>query len=191
MHKKHLLKQRRLQLSKAKLRAVSRTSALLSGFALIAMVEVSLDDHKQPNGSIPLIIVYSILTCLVVGVHLLALMISTCLLPLLEAESFLHYKEHETIYVYVEFTWLLSTGFGIFLFLLEMTIICWVKFFFITQRAAIATTIVFLPIFILFCTFLLTFHRRLVILKLSQHQNELDQIEKNWTTVHLPLVNVI
>lgn len=136
------LKRRRLLFSKAKLKAVSRTSALLSGFAMVsdcfflyvfhayphlnegffllstiqvAMVEISLDDHKNSKNAAPLLVVYSVITCLLVGVHLLALMISTCILPQLEADSLLGYEEyasHETMHIYIELAWILSTGLG-------------------------------------------------------------------------------
>lgn len=79
------------------------------------MVEISLDDHKNSKSSAPLLVVYSIITCLLVGVHLLALMISTCILPQLEADSLLGYEEyasHETMYIYIELAWILSTGLG-------------------------------------------------------------------------------
>ena len=65
--------------------------------------------------SAPLISYLFNITCLVVGVHLLALMISTCILPLLEADGLLSYEEyasHETMHIYIEFAWILSTGFG-------------------------------------------------------------------------------
>jgi calcium release-activated calcium channel protein 1 len=78
----------------------------------VAMVEISLEEHQHSETSTALIITYSILTCLVVSVHLLALMISKCILPLLEAERFLSYEEQETMHVYIEFAWILSTGFG-------------------------------------------------------------------------------
>ena len=119
----------RLKLSKSKLKAVTRTSALLSGFAMVAMVELNIDygtyfdsfkeaevrkedslnkfntlqgmndsnntidgGHFKPDNLnenshgqylIPesILIIYSLVTCLLVGVHMLALMISTCILP--------------------------------------------------------------------------------------------------------------
>src|SRR5690349_17296679 len=114
------------------------------------MVEISLDDYKNSRSSTPLLVVYSVITCLLVGVHLLALMISTCILPQLEADSLLGYEEyesHETMHIYIELAWILSTGLGrkfidkfnyfnmvfvlgIFLFLVEIAIVCWVKFYF-------------------------------------------------------------
>jgi hypothetical protein len=48
-------------------------------------------------------------------------MISTCTLPLIEADHLLSWEEYKTLYLYVEFAWILSTGFGekLFLFCLE------------------------------------------------------------------------
>jgi hypothetical protein len=80
---------------------------------------------------------------------------------------------------------------GIFLFLLEITVVCWVKFFFITYPAAIAATVVIIPVILLFCIFSIRFYRRLVILKLNRHQNELEQIEKRLTIIKFPIVNII
>ncbi|CAF0727686.1 unnamed protein product [Rotaria sp. Silwood1] len=193
-HIRYPLRRRRLLFSKAKLKAVSRTSALLSGFAMVAMVEISLDDHKNSKASAPLLVVYSIVTCLLVGVHLLALMISTCILPQLEADSLVGYDEyasHTTMHIYIELAWILSTGFGIFLFLVEIALVCWVKFFFVTRPAAIATTIVIVPVIILFCIFSLHFYRRLVSFKLSRHQDELNEIENTLTTGRLAQANIV
>ncbi|CAF0918951.1 unnamed protein product [Rotaria sordida] len=187
-HIKYSLKRRRLLFSKAKLKAVSRTSALLSGFAMVSDLFFLL------QCSAPLLVVYSIITCLLVGVHLLALMISTCILPQLEADSLLgsdEYASHTTMHIYIELAWILSTGFGIFLFLIEIAIVCWVKFFFVTRPAAIATTIVLVPVVILFCIFSLHFYRRLVSFKLSRHQDELDEIENTLTTGKLAQANIV
>lgn len=79
---------------------------------------------------------------------------------------------------------------GIFLFLLEIIIVCWVKFFFVKRSAAIAATLVIIPVIFLFCTFSLHFYRRLVTLKIHCHQNELERIENRLSAVKPSIVTI-
>eukprot|EP00117_Sycon_ciliatum_P025934 scpid49212/ scgid21408/ Calcium release-activated calcium channel protein 1; Protein orai-1; Transmembrane protein 142A len=121
-----------LLLSRAKLKQSSNTSALLSGFAMVAFVEIELGDVEvQPW----LLVLFSLVTTTLVGTHLFALMISTCILPRIattmahkpSAES-LSRSPHRHIQNYIEMSWIFSTWIGIILFLVDAVLIAWVKF---------------------------------------------------------------
>nr|4HKR_A Chain A, Calcium release-activated calcium channel protein 1 [Drosophila melanogaster]4HKR_B Chain B, Calcium release-activated calcium channel protein 1 [Drosophila melanogaster] len=166
LHSPTYLSWRKLQLSRAKLKASSKTSALLSGFAMVAMVEVQLDhDTNVPPG---MLIAFAICTTLLVAVHMLALMISTCILPNIETVSNLHSislvheSPHERLHWYIETAWAFSTLLGLILFLLEIAILCWVKFYDLSRRAAWSATVVLIPVMIIFMAFAIHFYRSLV-----------------------------
>ncbi|XP_064122954.1 calcium release-activated calcium channel protein 1-like isoform X2 [Macrobrachium nipponense] len=201
---------RQLHLSRAKLKASSRTSALLSGFAMVAMVEVQLTPHcncdksmtncpedKSPCSHVPegLLIAFSVCTTLLVAVHLLALMISTCVLPHVEAVANMTHVDsvtslhgantnvisdspHLTMHRYIEAAWSFSTVFGILLFLVEIGLLSWVKFLDYSQNAAIGSTVLLVPIVILFTLFALHFYWKLVAHKVENADKDLKDIEE-------------
>jgi hypothetical protein len=72
-----------------------------------------------------------------------------------------------------------------------MAVICWVKFLFVSRPAAIAATIVIVPIFILYCVFSAHFYRRLARFKLSYHQTELDEVEALFSSTQHSIVEMI
>ncbi|KAL6114521.1 calcium release-activated calcium channel protein 1-like [Pungitius pungitius] len=190
-HSLQALSWRKLYLSRAKLKATSRTSALLSGFAMVAMVEVQLDrDHKYPDG---LLIAFSACTTVLVAVHLFALMVSTCILPNLEAVSnvhnlnSVHESPHERMHRHIELAWAFSTVIGTLLFLTEVMLLCWVKFLPLEtklnnstissgQAAAIASTCIMVPFGIVFIVFAIHFYRTLVSHKTDRQIKELEQV---------------
>ncbi|XP_056319339.1 calcium release-activated calcium channel protein 1 [Danio aesculapii] len=200
-HSLQALSWRKLYLSRAKLKATSRTSALLSGFAMVAMVEVQLEeDHHYPPG---LLIAFSACTTVLVAVHLFALMISTCILPNLEAVSNVHnlnsIKEspHERMHRHIELAWAFSTVIGTLLFLAEVVLLCWVKFLPLSktpptthnnvtqapgisegEAAAIASTTIMVPFALVFIVFAVHFYRSLVSHKTERQHEELEVLAK-------------
>lgn len=201
-HSLQALSWRKLYLSRAKLKATSRTSALLSGFAMVAMVEVQLEEeHDYPDG---LLTAFSACTTILVAVHLFALMISTCILPNLEAVSNVHNlnsvneSPHEKMHCYIELAWAFSTVIGTLLFLTEVVLLCWVKFLPLKKKnkdgvsptddyngtisageaAAIASTSIMVPFGLVFIVFAVHFYRTLVSHKTDRQIRELDELSQ-------------
>ncbi|KYN43467.1 Calcium release-activated calcium channel protein 1 [Trachymyrmex septentrionalis] len=181
LHTPGYLSWRKLQLSRAKLKASSKTSALLSGFAMVAMVEVQLN----PETRVPpeMLIAFAVCTTLLVAVHMLALMISTCILPNIEAVcnlhsiSLVHESPHERLHWYIEIAWAFSTLLGLLLFLLEIAILCWVKFYDFSQVAAWSACIVLIPVLIIFLAFAIHFYRSLVAHKYEVTVSGIRELE--------------
>ncbi|XP_077361659.1 protein orai-2 isoform X1 [Festucalex cinctus] len=194
-HSVQALSWRKLYLSRAKLKASSRTSALLSGFAMVAMVEVQLE--MQYNYPRALLVAFSVCTTVLVAVHLFALLISTCILPNVEAVSNIHNlnsvseSPHERMHRYIELAWGFSTALGILLFLAEVVLLCWVKFLPVdsggaaataTQDsgwlAALASTVIMVPVGVIFVVFTVHFYRSLVRHKTERHHQEIEELHK-------------
>ncbi|XP_025158397.1 calcium release-activated calcium channel protein 1 isoform X1 [Harpegnathos saltator] len=181
LHTPGYLSWRKLQLSRAKLKASSKTSALLSGFAMVAMVEVQLNSDTKVPGE--MLIAFAVCTTLLVAVHMLALMISTCILPNIEAVcnlhsiSLVHESPHERLHWYIEVAWASSTLLGLLLFLLEIAILCWVKFYDFSQAAAWSACILLIPVLIIFLAFAIHFYRSLVAHKYEVTVSGIRELE--------------
>uniref|UniRef100_A0A8C0U7I1 ORAI calcium release-activated calcium modulator 2 n=1 Tax=Cyanistes caeruleus TaxID=156563 RepID=A0A8C0U7I1_CYACU len=199
-HSVQALSWRKLYLSRAKLKASSRTSALLSGFAMVAMVEVQLEvQYKYPQ---MLLIAFSACTTVLVAVHLFALLISTCILPNVEAVSNIHNlnsiseSPHERMHPYIELAWGFSTVLGILLFLAEVVLLCWIKFLPVGSilknettnvekpsshagwQSALVSTIIMVPVGLIFVVFTIHFYRSLVRHKTERHNREIEELHK-------------
>ncbi|XP_022085618.1 protein orai-2-like [Acanthaster planci] len=177
-HSVQALSWRRLYLSRAKLKASNRTSALLAGFAMVALVEIQLDE-KIPDG---LMIAFSVCTTMLVVVHMFALLISTCILPNIEAVSnvhnvnAVHESPHDSLHCYIEMAWGFSTILGIIFFLLDIILLCWVKFH-NYNNAAVASTAIAVPVLVILCVFAVHFYRRLVAHKYERSTRGLQELE--------------
>lgn len=165
------------------------------------MVEVQLETkYCYPR---ELLIAFSVCTTVLVAVHLFALLISTCILPNVEAVSNIHNlnsvseSPHERMHHYIELAWGFSTALGILLFLAEVVLLCWVKFLPIDSdnekpscseskpvkqnsgmQAALASTIIMVPVGVIFVVFTIHFYRSLVRHKTERHHQEIEELHK-------------
>ncbi|XP_063907570.1 calcium release-activated calcium channel protein 1 isoform X1 [Zophobas morio] len=182
LHTSQYLSWRKLHLSRAKLKASSKTSALLSGFAMVAMVELQLQTPVTIPSSV--LVVFAVITTLLVAVHMLALMISTCILPNIEAIcsldaiSLVHESPHERLHWYIETAWAFSTLLGLLLFLAEIAILCWVKFYDVNKTAAWSASVVLVPILFIFLAFAIHFYRSLVAHKYEMTVSGIRELER-------------
>ncbi|XP_068897659.1 calcium release-activated calcium channel protein 1-like isoform X1 [Tenebrio molitor] len=182
LHTSQYLSWRKLHLSRAKLKASSKTSALLSGFAMVAMVELQLNTPMTIPSTV--LVVFAVITTLLVAVHMLALMISTCILPNIEAICSLdaiglvHESPHERLHWYIETAWAFSTLLGLLLFLAEIAILCWVKFYDINETAAWSASVVLVPILFVFLAFAIHFYRSLVAHKYEMTVSGIRELER-------------
>jgi len=150
------------------------------------MVEMEVKTEGDDKVPFELLLTFIIVTTLLVSVHMLALMISTCILPHIDAvaslhdgESPLHHESpHEKMRHYTSIAWCFSTVVGIFLFLFELAIIVWVKFWHVDNGwVAIASTIMLIPVICAFVFFAFHFYRQLVAYKFEKTEKVLHELE--------------
>ncbi|XP_030240608.1 calcium release-activated calcium channel protein 1 isoform X3 [Drosophila navojoa] len=165
-------------------------------FTKVAMVEVQLDkDTGVPPG---MLVAFAICTTLLVAVHMLALMISTCILPNIETVcnlhsiTLVHESPHERLHWYIETAWAFSTLLGLILFLVEIAILCWVKFYDLSTTAAWSAVVVLIPVMIVFLAFAVHFYRSLVTHKYEVTVSgirELELLKEQMEQEHLEVHN--
>ncbi|KAK0418705.1 hypothetical protein QR680_013726 [Steinernema hermaphroditum] len=151
-----ILEKYRYDLSRAQLKASSRTSALLAGFAMVALVELQYESSTPPS----LLIILGVVTTLLVSVHLLALMMSTCILPYIEANGCTQDSPHIRLKFYIDLSWIFSTCIGLVLFLIEIGVIFFVKFNAVGyDYIGYITTAMLAPVLVVFIVFSCLIHR--------------------------------
>ncbi|CAF1224724.1 unnamed protein product [Adineta ricciae] len=171
---------------KSKLESVNETSALLSGFAIVAIVELSLDSYKDHSSNDNLLVCYAIISCLLVGIHLLALLMSMCILPELksvirQSDMWINNENSKplsSLNIYIEIAWVVSTGLGLFLFIIELGIIIWIKVSGFSRLAAISALVTLCLVGCPFILFAIGFYFRVTRAKVHLHQTDLEKIEQ-------------
>ena len=156
----------------------------------------------------PLLVVFAVCTTLVVSIHLIALFISTCILPHIDAAaptdrydhdakpglSMLQRSPHVRLRRYIELAWILSTGIGILLFLTQVSVLTWVRFRGVNEVAAIVATAVIVPAIVVFLAFAVHFYRQLIAHKYERVTSEINELENAVHELELanrPLTDVV
>ena len=147
----------------------------------VAMVEVDLNE----NTPVAILIPYAMLTALLICVHLFLLVLATRILPELEAYisnpnvAFLSVtKGHSWP---VQLVWYLSNIVGVLLFLVELVLVAYVKFFPVEGidenrlHAGTATLLVVLVLSAISLPFIVIFFRSLSNKKIKFHEQKLEK----------------
>lgn len=181
-------------LARAKLKEVSRISALLAGFAMVAMVEVDINTQNSmgmtgsgctDNGTclVPnyILILFASVTTVLIAVYLFALMVATCILPNLQTlkanPSMEFLPPYERFQHYITIAWAFSTVLGIILFMAEFALICWIKFWTVSPAAAWVATAILVPVAFIFLGFAMHFHRSLFEHKIQENNHGLAELD--------------
>jgi calcium release-activated calcium channel protein 1 len=87
-------------------------------------------------------------------------------------------KPLSSLNIYIEIAWVVSTGFGLFLFIIELCLIFWIKVSGFSQTAAIAALITLGIVGFPFVLFAVGFYFRVARAKVNLHQIDLETIER-------------
>ncbi|KAM7538387.1 hypothetical protein Aperf_G00000068613 [Anoplocephala perfoliata] len=176
---------RKLQLSRAKLKSSSRASALLSGFAMVAMIELTIEQDEENPIPEALLITFSGFASLLIVVHITALLISTCILP--QLESYISICEssdgnidtpYEKVRWYIEMSWVFSTALGMLLFLVVVVLANWVKFWNISKWSAGVCFLIVGPVVVVFVLFAIFFYRTLISFKYQNASKMVHSLDR-------------
>ena len=110
-----------------------------------------------------------------VSVHTISLMLSTCMIPHIEASDCRQNSQHVRLQIYIQLSWFFSTCLGLALFLIEVAVIFFVQFLSIDfPLAAYCGVAVLLPALAAILFFSCHFYR---ILRVEQAE-KLDGMHK-------------
>ncbi len=111
---------------------------------------------------------------------------SMCILPELKSvirqnDMWIHNENHKplsSLNIFIEIAWVVSTGLGLFLFLIELGIIIWIKVSGCSRLAAISALVTLCIVGCPFILFAIGFYIRVTRAKVHLHQKNLEKIER-------------
>ena len=135
----------------------------------------------QPCTNEFLLTSFAVTTALLVSSTMLSIMICTCILPHVEAIAKLNTLDlasqspHDLLIFYIDLSWVLANTVSIFLFILDVVLLCWIKF---PTVPAICITAIMIPVLVLLCFFGVIFYRQTITDKLAVSDRKYHELEE-------------
>jgi calcium release-activated calcium channel protein 1 len=73
-----------------------------------------------------------------------------------------HESPHDKMMFYIDLSWVLANSISIFLFTLDVILLCWIKFTYFSVTASWCATAVMIPVLFAVCFFGVVFYRKIV-----------------------------
>jgi Mediator of CRAC channel activity len=139
-----------------------------------------------------LISLLSVNTIILIAMHSFAFVIGTCLLPNLnavneeydppqEGQEYMKpvpsFSPHKKFSGFIKTSHRISYIFGLFVFLIEVPLVVWVKFWGLSINAGIASTVAMLPFLVAFIVFYWFFNFEYKTQIYQSRRNEIDNVE--------------
>jgi calcium release-activated calcium channel protein 1 len=140
---------------------------------------------------------FAVNTVTLIAVHIFSLVISTCLLPSMEAVAKEYeapcsgalrvrqvpdFSPHDRLRTFVNLSVTLSNVLGLFLFLFEVALLAWVKFWDHARSACWAGSLVMAPALVLFLAFCWHFHQVLGDVAYQSRDQEIRDMQLELTS---------
>jgi Mediator of CRAC channel activity len=137
----------------------------------------------------------SVNSVVLISMHSFAFVIGTCLLPTLNAvnEEYVPPQEgqetmkpvpdfspHKKFSGFIKTSHRISHIFGLFVFLIEVPLVAWVKFWDVSTNAAIASSVTMIPFLVGFVIFYWCFNFEYKSQIYESRQNAIDEVEKHY-----------
>jgi len=144
-------------------------------------VELQINADANPY----LLSAFTIVTALLVCTTMLALMISTCVLPYIQVISKLGPSQvkacespHDEMMYFIDLSWVLANTISIFLFILDVILLSWIKFKIFSVTASVAATLIMIPVLIIILIFGIVFYRKIINHQYSLMNSKCVELEE-------------
>ncbi|XP_059479359.1 calcium release-activated calcium channel protein 1-like [Neocloeon triangulifer] len=188
----------------AKLQMTTRTSTFLVAFGTGILTSYQFNSPTAvPSFVVSLLSVNSVI---LIALHAFSVIIGTCLLPNFQVakEEYVAPQEgqtkmnavpsfspHEQYSRFIKASQRISNVFGLLIFLLEVPLVAWVKFWDVSQTACIACTAITIPIMALFVIFVWYFNFKYKTHIYHTRQILIDEVEEEYKSRSQESLHVI